>query len=156
MRNNISVSIKALALGMTYGIGTIVVLFYNGVILGLISVDYVSAGYTKFLLAWLMPHGVIEIPAILIAGQAGLVLARALVGWGERTTFTARLRVVAPDLVTLIAGVSLMLIWAGFIEAFLSQYHRPVLPYEVKITFGCIELIVLVLFLSLAGKEKKG
>lgn len=153
MRNNISVSIKALAFGMTYGIGTIVVLFYNGVILGLISVDYVSAGYTKFLLAWLMPHGVIEIPAILIAGQAGLVLARALVGWGERTTFTARLRVVAPDLVTLIGGVSLMLIWAGFIEAFLSQYHEPAIPYVAKIAFGTVELILLILFLTLSGRN---
>ena len=152
MRNNISVSIKALALGMTYGIGTIIVLFYNGVILGLICVDYVSAGYTKFLMGWLMPHGVIEIPAILIAGQAGLILAKALVGWGERTTFASRLRLVAPDLVTLIGGVALMLVWAGFIEAYLSQDHEPAIPYVAKIAFGFIELILLILFLTLCGR----
>src|SRR5436190_1631302 len=81
----------------------------DGVLLGLICVDYSSAGYTKFLLGWLMPHGVIEIPAILIAGQAGLVLAKALVGWGERNTVTTRLRIIGPDLVTLIGGVALML-----------------------------------------------
>ena len=52
-------------------------LFYNGVILGAVAVDYVRAGETKFLLGWLMPHGVIEIPAILIAGQAGFMLALA-------------------------------------------------------------------------------
>lgn len=153
MRNNISVSLKALALGMTYGFGTIIVLFYNGVILGLICVDYVSAGYTTFLLGWLMPHGVIEIPAILIAGQAGLVLARALVGWGERSTMTMRLRRVAPDLVTLIGGVALMLVWAGFVEAFLSQYHQPVIPYVVKIAFGTVELVLLILFLALSGSN---
>jgi len=151
MRNNITVSIKAMALGMTYGIGTIVVLFYNGVILGLISVDYASAGYTKFLLGWLMPHGVIEIPAILIAGQAGLVLAKALIGWGERSTMAARLRAIGPDLVTLIGGVAVMLVWAGFIEAFLSQYHQPVIPYSAKIAFGAVELVLLVLFLAKAG-----
>jgi uncharacterized membrane protein SpoIIM required for sporulation len=153
MRNNISVSIKALALGMTYGIGTIIVLFYNGVILGLICVDYVSAGYTKFLMGWLMPHGVIEIPAILIAGQAGLILAKALVGWGERVTLATRLRLVAPDLATLIGGVALMLVWAGFIEAFLSQNHEPAVPYIAKIAFGFIELILLILFLSLCGRN---
>jgi len=153
MRNNITVSIKAMALGMTYGIGTIIVLFYNGVILGLICVDYVSAGYTKFLLGWLMPHGVIEIPAILIGGQAGLVLARALIGWGERITISARLRAVAPDLVTLIGGVAIMLVWAGFIEAFLSQYHQPVIPYSVKIAFGTVELVLLTIFLAAAGRE---
>ncbi|HMC26475.1 MAG TPA: stage II sporulation protein M [Verrucomicrobiae bacterium] len=151
MRNNITVSIKALALGMTWGIGTIVVLFYNGVILGLICVDYASAGYTKFLLGWLMPHGVIEIPAILIAGQAGLVLAKALIGWGERSTMPARLRAIGPDLVTLIGGVAVMLVWAGFIEAFLSQYHQPIIPYSAKIGFGTVELVLLVLFLAKAG-----
>jgi uncharacterized membrane protein SpoIIM required for sporulation len=155
MRNNITVSIKALALGMTYGIGTIVVLFYNGVILGLVCVDYVSAGYATFLMAWLMPHGVIEIPAILIAGQAGLILAKALIGWGERITIGARLRAVAPDLVTLIFGVALMLVWAGFIEAFLSQYHQPVIPYWVKIAFGTVELVLLILFLSKSGRSSE-
>lgn len=155
MQNNIRVSIQALALGMTYGIGTIVVLFYNGVILGLISVDYVMAGQTTFLLAWLMPHGVIEIPAILIGGQAGLVLAGALVGWGKRVTLTARLRAVSRDLVTLIFGVTLMLVWAGIIEAFLSQYHEPVIPYPAKIAFGAVELVLLVLFLGKCGVKSK-
>ena len=155
MQNNIRVSIQALALGMTYGIGTLVVLFYNGVILGLISVDYVMAGQTTFLLAWLMPHGVIEIPAILIGGQAGLVLAGALVGWGKRVTLTARLRAVSRDLVTLIFGVTLMLVWAGIIEAFLSQYHEPVIPYPAKIAFGAVELVLLVLFLGKCGVKSK-
>jgi len=151
MRNNISVAIKCLALGMTYGIGTVLVLFYNGVILGLITVDYIMAGQTQFLLAWLLPHGVIEIPAILIGGQAGLILAQALIGWGERTSLANRLRTIAPDLVTLIMGVALMLVWAGLVEAFLSQYHEPAIPYPFKIAFGTVELILLILFLSRAG-----
>ena len=154
MRNNITVSIKAMALGMTYGVGTIILLFYNGIILGLVGTDYIMAGQTKFLLGWLLPHGVIEIPAILIAGQAGLVLANALIGWGRRERLTVRLREVSRDLTTIIIGVALMLVWAGFIEAFMSQYHAPVLPYSVKIAFGCVELVVLVLFLSRAGFQK--
>ena len=153
MTHNTRVSILTLALGMTWGIGTIVSLFYNGVILGAVVLDYVRAGQTKFLLGWLMPHGVIEIPAILIAGQAGLVLANALVGWGRREGLAERFRAVGPDLVTLIFGVALMLIWAGFVEAFLSQDHEPAIPYVMKIAFGCIELALLVLFLSRSGKR---
>jgi uncharacterized membrane protein SpoIIM required for sporulation len=153
MHNNISVAIRALALGMTFGIGTILVLFYNGIILGLISIDYILAGQTVFLLGWLMPHGVIEIPAILIAGQAGLVLARALIGRGERTTITVRLRAISRDLATLIGGVAIMLVWAGFVEAFLSQYHEPVIPYWAKIAFGTFELVLLILFLTRSGLE---
>ena len=64
---------------MTWGVGTFIMLFYNGVALGAIVVDYIRDGQTKFLLGWLLPHGVVEIPAILIAGQAGLILAFALV-----------------------------------------------------------------------------
>jgi uncharacterized membrane protein SpoIIM required for sporulation len=151
MTHNIKVSVFTLALGMTWGVGTIVMLFYNGVALGAISVDYIGDGQTRFLLGWLMPHGVIEIPAILIAGQAGLILALALIGWGKRTSLRTRLREVSRDLVTLIFGVGLLLIWAGFIEAFLSQYHEPVIPYEAKIVFGLVELILLTLFLAKSG-----
>ena len=154
MANNTRVSIVTLAMGITYGVGTIILLFYNGVIMGSICVDYVQAGQTKFLLGWLMPHGVIEIPAILIAGQAGLLLAHALIGWGRRVPLKTRLRGISNDLVTLIFGVALLLVWAGFIEAFLSQYHEPIIPYSAKIAFGSIELILLILFLSKSGKMK--
>jgi hypothetical protein len=34
-----------------------------------------------------------------------------------------------------------MLVWAGLVEAFFSQYHAPVLPYELKIGFGVLELL---------------
>jgi uncharacterized membrane protein SpoIIM required for sporulation len=151
MTHNTKVSIFTMALGMTWGVGTVLMLFYNGVILGSVAVDYIRAGQTKFLLGWLMPHGVIEIPAILIAGQAGLVLALALIGWGKRTPFRTRLREISGDVTTLIFGVGVMLVWAGFIEAFLSQYHEPVIPYDVKIAFGCVELILLYVFLSRSG-----
>ena len=124
-------------------------------ILGAVSVDYIHAGQTKFLMGWLMPHGVIEIPAILIAGQAGLLLALALIGRGTRAPLNARLREISGDLATLIGGVGVMLVWAGFIEAFLSQYHEPVISYEVKIAFGFVELILLFLFLAKSGTNKK-
>ena len=155
MTHNTKVSIFTFALGMTWGFGTILMLFYNGVILGAVAVDYIRAGETPFLLGWLMPHGVIEIPAILIAGQAGLLLALAIIGRGNRAPLRTRLREISGDLVTLIVGVALMLVWAGFVEAFLSQYHGPVIPYAAKIAFGCVELILLCLFLSKSGAKKK-
>lgn len=154
MTHNTKVSIFALALGMTWGVGTMILLFYNGVILGAVAVDYIRVGQTKFLLGWLMPHGVVEIPAILIAGQAGLVLAFALVGWGRRVPLAARLREVSRDIVTLIFGVALLLVWAGLVEAFLSQYHEPVVPYAAKIAFGTVELILLCLFLARSGASE--
>jgi uncharacterized membrane protein SpoIIM required for sporulation len=156
MTHNIKVSIFTLALGMTWGIGTIILLFYNGIMVGAIAVDYVRAGQLKFLLGWLLPHGVVEIPAILIAGQAGLIMALALVGWGKRIPLKARLRQISGDLVTLMFGVGVLLIWAGFVEAFLSQYHEPVIPYAAKIVFGLVEFTLLVVFLSKSGSSQNG
>lgn len=154
MTHNTKVSIFTMALGATWGIGTILMLFYNGVILGAVCVDYILAGQTRFLIGWLLPHGSFEIPAILIAGQAGLLLGRAFIGSGKRVSLKLRLREISSDLVTLIGGVGVLLIWAGFVEAFLSQYHEPVLPYSVKIGFGLVELTLLTLFLAKSGRAK--
>jgi uncharacterized membrane protein SpoIIM required for sporulation len=148
MTHNIRVSLLTLGMGMTAGAGTVLLLFYNGVILGAVAADYVVAGQTKFLLGWLLPHGVIEIPAILIAGQAGLLFGRAMLGWGSREPLRRRLRLVSPDVMTLAFGLAIMLVWAGIVEAFFSQFHEPILPYSLKIAFGLIELTVLILFLA--------
>jgi uncharacterized membrane protein SpoIIM required for sporulation len=152
MQNNISVSFRALAFGVLWGLGTVLLLFYNGVILGAVALDYVMDGQWVFLLAWLLPHGSFEIPAILIAGQAGLVLGRAVIGWGTPDTFRTRFRLIVPDLATLAGGVAIMLVWAGVVEAFFSQYHAPILPYSVKIAFGVLELAALAAFLFLCGR----
>jgi uncharacterized membrane protein SpoIIM required for sporulation len=154
MANNIGVAIKAMALGLTWGIGTVLILFYNGVILGAVCLDYMLDGQTVFMIGWLLPHGSFEIPAILIGGQAGLVIARALIGWGTREGIRTRLRLIVPEVATLIGGVALMLVWAGIVEAFFSQYHEPILPYWVKITFGTVELVTLAAFLLLCGRRE--
>ncbi len=146
--HNVRVSILALALGMTGGVGTVILLFYNGAIIGAVAADYAMAGHAKFLLGWLLPHGAVEIPAVLFAGQAGLVLAGALLGRGDRTAPRTRLRLVSADLVALMFGASVLLAWAGFVEAFLSQYHEPVIPYALKIGLGLLEFALLAMFLA--------
>lgn len=152
MTHNTQVALTAMALGMLWGIGTVVLLFYNGVILGAVAADYVLGGQTTFLFGWLLPHGVVEIPAILVAGQAGFVLASAVLGRNQRRTLAARLRAVVPDVVTLCATAAAMLVWAGVVEAFLSQYHEPIVPYAAKIAFGLVELTLLVWYAGWAGR----
>jgi uncharacterized membrane protein SpoIIM required for sporulation len=153
MTHNTQVSIFTLALGATWGFGTILMLFYNGVILGAVSVDYILAGQTKFLVGWLLPHGSFEIPAILIAGQGGFILGRALIGWGRRASLRSRLEAVSRDLVILIFGVAVMLVWAGLVESFFSQYHEPVISYTFKIMFGLTQLSLLTLLLVRSGSS---
>ena len=156
MTHNTRISILVLALGMTWGIGTCLLLFSNGVMLGAVAADYIVHGQSTFLMGWLMPHGVVEIPAILVAGQAGLILAGALIGRRSSLPMGERIRKAGPDIVHLIGGVAVMLVWAGLVEAFFSQYHEPVLPYSAKIVFGCIELGLLAAFLIYAGRGSAG
>jgi uncharacterized membrane protein SpoIIM required for sporulation len=154
MTHNTKVAIFTFALGITWGIGTILVLFSNGIMMGAVVFDYIIAGETQFLIAWLSPHGVIEIPAILLAGQAGFLLAGAIIGRGRRASLQRRLRDVSKDLVTLITGVALMLTWAGFVEAFFSQYHEPLVPYSLKIGFAAVEFALLILYLGMSGRKR--
>ena len=155
MTHNTKVSITTMALGLSWGFGTVILLFYNGVILGGVAMDYIFDGQLEFLLGWLLPHGSVEIPAILIAGQAGLVIAFQMLKRNSNERLGVRLKKIMPDVCFLICGVAVMLVWAGFIESFFSQYHEPVLPYWLKIFFGFIELIGLFLFLFLAGRKSE-
>ena len=151
--HNTQVALLSLALGITWGLGTALLLFFNGVLLGAVAVDYVGAAQTKFLLGWLLPHGVIEIPALLIAGQAGFVLAGAVLGRGDGAPLRERLSAAGRDVGALAAGVACLLLWAGLMESFLSQYHEPVLPYALKIGVGVVEGGALGAFLLLAGRR---
>jgi uncharacterized membrane protein SpoIIM required for sporulation len=152
MTHNTRISILVLALGMSWGIGTLILLFGNGVMLGAVAADYVMGGQTIFLLGWLLPHGVIEIPAVLVAGQAGFILAGALINRAAAKPVADRLREVGGGVVHLIGAVAVMLVWAGIIEAFFSQYHEPVIPYGLKIAFGLVELGLLTAYLLFAGR----
>ena len=153
MTHNINVTVLTVALGMTFGAGTFISLFGNGVMMGAVAADYVLNGQGVFLAGWLLPHGSIEIPSLLLGGQAGFILAGALIGWGGRATRIERLRAVSHDLFAIIAGAACLLVWAGIIEAFVSQYHQPVLPYALKIAFRMYELTALTFFLSFVGRE---
>lgn len=156
MANNIRVSIFVLALGLLFGVFSTVLLFYNGVMLGAVVMDYILAGESVFLVGWLLPHGSVEIPSIVFAGQAGMLLAQAVLVKDGRLSLSARLKKQSRDVVTLIGGVAILLIWAGLIESFFSQYHEPVIPYLVKIAFGMIQFVGLALFIAFAGGKRKG
>jgi uncharacterized membrane protein SpoIIM required for sporulation len=152
IRHNIEVALLAAALGVTFGIGTALLLFENGILLGAVAVHYTQRGFGLFLTAWLLPHGVFEIPSILIAGQAGFYLARLLLHRREDRNVRQSMR----EWLVLVAGLAMMLVWAGIMEAFFSQYHAPVLPYGFKVAVAAAELVLLTLYLLLIGRREVG
>ncbi|WFB36765.1 stage II sporulation protein M [Kiritimatiellota bacterium B12222] len=152
MTHNIKVSIFVLVLGIFFGVFTLVLVFYNGVILGAVCVDYLLADEGIFLAGWLLPHGSVEIPAILFAATGGIIIAQSMIQKSGRLSFSARMRRIRGDLLIIISAVALLLFWAGIIESFFSQFHYPTLPYGVKISFGVLQLSLLILYLLLPHK----
>ena len=150
IRHNIQVALLAAALGVTFGIGTALLLFENGVLLGAVAVHYSQLGFGLFMTAWLLPHGVFEIPSILIAGQAGFYLARLLLRRREDRDLRQSMR----EWLVLVAGLAMMLVWAGLMEAFFSQHHAPVLPYGLKVAVAAAELVLLTIYLLMIGRRE--
>ena len=56
----------------------------------------------------------------------------------------------------LVAGLALMLVWAGVMEAFFSQHHAPVLPYGFKVAVAAAELVLLTIYLVMIGRREIG
>jgi uncharacterized membrane protein SpoIIM required for sporulation len=152
IRHNLQVALLAAALGVTFGIGTALLLFENGVLLGAVAVHYTQQGFGLFMTAWLLPHGAFEIPSILIAGQAGFYLARLLLHRREDRNVRQSMR----EWLVLVAGLAMMLVWAGIMEAFFSQHHAPVLPYGFKLAVAAAELVLLTIYLLLVGRRQIG
>jgi uncharacterized membrane protein SpoIIM required for sporulation len=141
--HNIQVSFLAFSLGLTFGVGTGLALFVNGAMLGALAADYGASGEALFFWAWILPHGVLEILSICIAGGAGFLLARATLAPGPEGTLAA-LRRAGEESLPLLAGAASLLVVAGTIEGSISQIHGVLLPAEVKLCFaGVVALLLL-------------
>jgi uncharacterized membrane protein SpoIIM required for sporulation len=146
-KQNIKVCFYAIAFGFTCGIFTLVILFYNMIVLGAITYDFFRYDQMRFLLSWLLPHGSVEIPAVILSATAGLMLGHALLGWADHHSLNHRLKLISKDITALIILIIILLIWAAIIEAYISLHHDPVIPYKIKIIFGTFQFLLLLIYL---------
>lgn len=120
LTNNIQVALMAFALGITAGLGTAVILAYNGVILGVIAGGAIEAGNGTAFLEFVFAHGVLELSLICVAGAAGLRLGWALVSPGRRTR-AAALVTEGRRAIAIAAGTVPWFVLAGLIEGFVTR-----------------------------------
>jgi uncharacterized membrane protein SpoIIM required for sporulation len=144
MTNNIGVAIMAFAAGITAGIGTLYLLFFNGLLFGVIVAACWMAGMSIPLWSFVAPHGVLELPAIFIAGGAGLRIAQALLFPGLLSRRDS-LAVGGIQAVRLLVGVIPMLIIAGVIEGFFSPGSAPA---SMKFLFAGALFTLLIVYLA--------
>lgn len=118
--NNWMVALTTALSGVVLIFPAIVSLLFNGLIMGVLARTEVES---MELLAFILPHGVFEIPAIFIATALGIWLGR--VGWqtyrgrATRTEFADALERAFWVLI----GIGILLAIAGFIEGFVSPYY---------------------------------
>lgn len=148
LTNNLSVAFAAFAMGVTAGLGTAWMMVLNGLLIGVVGTACFRAGLSLSLWSFVAPHGSLELPAIFIAGGAGLVLGRGLLDPGMLPRRDA-LTESGGRAIRLLLGVIPMLIIAGIIEGFISPVALPPAP---KFVIGAALLILLVLYLTRTGR----
>jgi len=155
--HNIQISFLAFSLGALTIIGGFWILWINGLFLGAIAAQYYLDGVTTFFLAWIGPHGVLELPAIIFGGAAGIKIGRALLIPGNHTRGAA-IRLAFPAVRRMLLATCTILVLAGLIEGSFSQFSTKTVSYGVKIAIACILFLLLILYLFVqrtkAGSKK--
>ena len=149
MTNNLSVSFTTFALGITAGIGTAWMMVVNGLLLGVIGAATWHAGMAEQLWSFVAPHGVLELPAIFIAGGAGFEIARGMLFPGLLPRRES-LALAGGRAARLVLGTIPMLIVAGTIEGFLSPSDIAV---PLKFLFAAVMFAALVAYLNLQPRD---
>jgi stage II sporulation protein M len=79
--NNLQICMLAFLGGATFGFLTIFLLMTNGILIGILIEVMLREKSIPALLVGLLPHGIFEIPAILVSTALGMIMARGL--WEE-------------------------------------------------------------------------
>jgi uncharacterized membrane protein SpoIIM required for sporulation len=125
--NNINVSFKACLFGILFGLGTISVLFYNGIMIG--AFEYIffakGIGMKSVMVIWI--HGTLEIWSIIISGAAGFILASGILFPGTYSRMQS-FRFAVKDAVKILLSLIPFFITAAFLESYVT--------YQMSDTFS--------------------
>jgi len=141
--NNTTVAFNAFAWGFLAGIGSLFILFYNGLVVGGLFGFFHTEG-ANMLAAYslVLPHGVLELAAIFLSGGGGLMIGKGILMPGEHTRAHS-LVLHAKKAVKLIPAIVIMLVMAAFIEGFFTPL--PINPW-IKLAFAAITGIMMIAY----------
>ncbi|MFV0524553.1 MAG: stage II sporulation protein M [Acidimicrobiales bacterium] len=140
--NNIRVSLLAYAGGATAGIGTVMVLISNGVNLGTTNAVFAAAGEQGYFFGLIIPHGLLELTAVVISGAAGLSMGWALIRPGDRTRGAAFGEEAQRSI-----GIAIGLMVAFSLAALIEAWVTPGLPLVPRVAFGVVVWALIMIYL---------
>ena len=148
--HNIGISFQCFAAGLVVGIGSLLVVGFNGLILGAIAGLLVAHGDSERFFSFVVTHAAFELTAILLSGACGLKLGHAVLAPG-RLTRTQALTRAARETSPVVACFFAMLVIAAAIEAFWSSagWIAPGVKYAVG--GGC--WVAVIAYLGFQGKR---
>lgn len=141
--NNLLVSVKTFLLGILWAAGSLIILLYNGIMVGTFQYFFIEKGlfYESFLTIWL--HGTLEISAIVIAGASGIVLGKGIIAPGSFSRLQA-FQIAAKRGAKLFLGIVPIIVMAATIESFLTRYTD--IPDALRLTLILLSLAYMVFY----------
>lgn len=148
--HNSMVAMLAFGLGFVAGVPVLLLLFFNGMTLGAMSALFHARGLALEWWSWILPHGVTELLAVVLAGAAGLVLADAMIFPG-RTSRANQLAVRGRQAGTIALGTIAMLFVAGAIE---GEFRQLVQDIGVRYLLAAGSAVAWTAYFLLAGRRR--
>jgi uncharacterized membrane protein SpoIIM required for sporulation len=145
--NNIQVSLTAFAMGILLCVPTVMLMVLNGANLGVAGGLFADAGELGKFFGLILPHGLLELTAVVVAGAAGLRLGWSLIAPGDRT----RGRAVGDEArrsVVIAIGLVLAFVVAGLIEGFVTGRG---VPTPLRVGIGVAAEAVFVAWVVIQG-----
>lgn len=139
--NNIKISFMVFVGGFLLSIGTVWMLFENGMMLGSFQTFFFlkDMGWQSVLVVWI--HGTLEISAIIIAGGAGLIVGNSILFPGTHKRLHS-LKRGAKDGLKLMIGLVPVFILAAFLEGFITRYSTMPKTISISILAGSFFFII--------------
>lgn len=147
--HNAKIGLFSFALGFALGLPAILLLFYNGLVLGAMAGLYASRGLGLDFWAWVMPHGVTELLAVCLCGGAGLAVALAIVRPGRHGRLHA-LGTTGRQAALVVLGAVLMFFIAGIIE---GVFRQLVTDLTTRLAVAGTSLLFWLTYFVLRGKQ---
>lgn len=148
--NNIGIAFQTFAGGLLFGLGSLFYLLFNGLTIGAVAGHLSGIGYHQPFWSFVIGHGAFELTAITLAGAAGLKLGWALIAPGRNSRMQA-LKLAARTAIRLVAGATLLLLVAAFIEAYWSSVTY--VGASTKYLVGALLWLLVGLYLWRSGRS---
>ena len=149
--NNVGIAFRCFATGALAGVGSIVTLIYQGLLLGTMEGHLWSVGLGWNLTEFTAGHSAWELTGIVVAGMAGIRMGWSLIVTHGQSRIQS-LREAGPIIYHLVLGATAMLFMAAAIEGLWSASPAPAI---IKMIFGVIGIIAVLIWLVMGGRERR-